>query len=154
HRATGLVRCWRRWVSGSARASGSSGCSIPSCVTRASTVRTEPRPSWDRTKNWTARTSSQAFAVRCATSSDPTDRTEAGGLEPPTSKVAWSTRATPKPSPNRHRDPRLEDVPDAELHLPPRCEILNLAQPREPQPVEDGAQRQVRLLGADPDDGL
>src|SRR5437762_6851411 len=44
-----------------------------------------------------------------------------------------SGRPTPKPSPNRHGDPRLEDVSDTELHLPPRCEIPNLAELREPQ---------------------
>src|SRR6266480_6059308 len=47
-----------------------------------------------------------------------------------------SGKPTPKPSPNRHRDPRLEDVSDAELHLPPRCEIPNLAEFREPYPVD------------------
>src|SRR2546430_2953147 len=44
-----------------------------------------------------------------------------------------SGKPTPKPSPNRHRHPRLEDVSDTELHLPPRCEIPNLAELREPQ---------------------
>src|SRR5205823_2728500 len=73
HRATGLVRCWRRWVSGSTRASGSSGCLIPSVPTRGSTVRTGPCRSWDRTRSWTPRMSSQAFAVRCVTSCSPFD---------------------------------------------------------------------------------
>src|SRR3989440_1661257 len=36
-------------------------------------------------------------------------------------------KPTPKPSRNRHRDPRLEDVADTELHLPPRCQIRRLA---------------------------
>src|SRR2546421_4686781 len=36
-------------------------------------------------------------------------------------------KPTPKPSRNRHRDPRLEDVSDTELHLPPRCQIRRLA---------------------------
>src|SRR2546429_3897195 len=38
-----------------------------------------------------------------------------------------SGKPTPKPSPNRHRHPRLEDVSDTELHLPPRCQIRRLA---------------------------
>src|SRR6184192_3001947 len=38
-----------------------------------------------------------------------------------------SGKPTPKPSPNRHRHPRLEDVSDAQLHLPPRCQIRRLA---------------------------
>src|SRR5438067_11833328 len=37
-----------------------------------------------------------------------------------------SGKPTPKPSPNRHRHPRLEDVSDAQLHLPPRCQIRRL----------------------------
>src|SRR6266480_6757634 len=47
-----------------------------------------------------------------------------------------SGKPTPKPLPNRHRDPRLEDVPDAELHLPPRREVLDLVQPRQLRPVD------------------
>src|SRR2546423_9132555 len=38
-----------------------------------------------------------------------------------------SGNPTPNPSPNRHRHPRLEDVSDTELHLPPRCQIRRLA---------------------------
>src|SRR5256885_10479341 len=38
-----------------------------------------------------------------------------------------SGKPTPKRSPNRHRHPRLEDVSDTELHLPPRCQIRRLA---------------------------
>src|SRR5438128_719195 len=42
-----------------------------------------------------------------------------------------SGKPTPKPSPNRHRHPRLEDVSDAQLHLPPRCQVRSLAKPGE-----------------------
>src|SRR5256886_13197582 len=69
--ATGRVRCWKRWGSGSAPGCASSGASTKSGVTPGSIGQTGPFRPWDRTTSWMVRVCCQAFAVRSATFSEP-----------------------------------------------------------------------------------